>query len=320
MTTYIEAKGQNIELRDTDPANPTLGQIWYNTVSNELKGFRTSAPATWRTGDNMNTSRAFLAGDGIINSSLAIGGRFQGTAKNNVEAYDGTSWSNVTTLNTARYNLAAAADSSTAAVAFGGEGTPSQTAETELYNGTSWTVNPTGLSGTRHQMGSFGISTAAVSFGGAPSQTETWNGSTWTVNPTNVNTTPRDWVAGAGILTAGLAFGGQPITDSTEIWNGSTWTANPTGLNTARFALAGDGTSTSAVAFGGQVPGGVKSTATETWNGSTWTSGSNMIYGIDYLAGSGGSTSAIGFGGESPSGETNLTQVFLETDATAVFN
>jgi hypothetical protein len=43
----------------------------------------------------------------------------------------------------------------------------------------------------------------------------------------------------------------QRNTTATEEYNGSTWTANPTGLNTGRHALAGAGTQTAALAFGG---------------------------------------------------------------------
>jgi hypothetical protein len=46
--------------------------------------------------------------------------------------------------------------------------------------------------------------------------------------------TARHGLAGAGIQTAALAFGGTPpVTAATEEYDGSTW-ANPTGLNTAR--------------------------------------------------------------------------------------
>jgi hypothetical protein len=40
-------------------------------------------------------------------------------------------------------------------------------------------------------------------------------------------------------------------TGATEEYDGSTWTSNPTGLNTARSTLAGAGTQTAALAFGG---------------------------------------------------------------------
>jgi hypothetical protein len=44
--------------------------------------------------------------------------------------------------------------------------------------------------------------------------------------------------------------------------------SNPTGLNTARYSLAGCGTQTAALAFGGEPV----TAATEEYDGSTWTS------------------------------------------------
>jgi hypothetical protein len=47
-------------------------------------------------------------------------------------------------------------------------------------------------------------------------------------------------LAGAGIQTAALAFGGDSpggYLTATEEYNGATWTSNPTGLNTARNSL-----------------------------------------------------------------------------------
>jgi hypothetical protein len=43
-------------------------------------------------------------------------------------------------------------------------------------------------------------------------------------------------LAGAGIQTAALAFGGfvPPVTGATEEYDGSSWTANPGNLGTAR--------------------------------------------------------------------------------------
>jgi hypothetical protein len=42
-----------------------------------------------------------------------------------------------------------------------------------------------------------------------------------------------------------------PVTAATEEYNGSTWATSPPGLNTARNSLAGCGTQTAALAFGG---------------------------------------------------------------------
>jgi hypothetical protein len=64
--------------------------------------------------------------------------------------------------------------------------------------------------------------------------------------------TARNALAGCGIQTATVAFGGTPpLTGATEEYNGTTWTTNPTGLNTARFGLGGCGTQTAALGFGG---------------------------------------------------------------------
>jgi hypothetical protein len=45
-----------------------------------------------------------------------------------------------------------------------------------------------------------------------------------------------------------------PITGATEEYDGTTWTTSPGSLNTARLALAGAGTQTAALAFGGDLP------------------------------------------------------------------
>jgi hypothetical protein len=66
-----------------------------------------------------------------------------------------------------------------------------------------------------------------------------------------------------------LAFGGDTgtaNTGATEEYNGTSWTSNPTGLNTARQVLAGAGTQTSALAFGGEGPPNLA--ATEEWTGA----------------------------------------------------
>jgi hypothetical protein len=61
-----------------------------------------------------------------------------------------------------------------------------------------------------------------------------------------------------------------PITGATEEYDGTNWTTVPPGLNTARGGIAGAGTQTAALAFGGDSPGGYL-TATEEYDGSTWT-------------------------------------------------
>jgi hypothetical protein len=64
--------------------------------------------------------------------------------------------------------------------------------------------------------------------------------------------TARYGLAGAGIQTAALAFGGcdPAITGATEEYDGTSWTSNPTGLNTARdLYLGGAGTTSSSISI-----------------------------------------------------------------------
>jgi hypothetical protein len=79
--------------------------------------------------------------------------------------------------------------------------------------------------------------------------------------------TARVLLAGCGIQTAALAFGGIDTanTGATEEYDGTSWATSPGSLNTARGYLAGAGTQTAALAFGG---GPSPTGATEEWNGA----------------------------------------------------
>ena len=77
-------------------------------------------------------------------------------------------------------------------------------------------------------------------------------------------------MTGAGHTnTAAMAFGGAspPISANTELWNGTSWTET-TNMSTGREYLAGAGTPTSALAFGGQ-PASPNGTLTEEWTAPT---------------------------------------------------
>ena len=73
---------------------------------------------------------------------------------------------------------------------------------------------------------------------------------------------------------------------------GGVW-ASGGNLGTARYQLAGAGTQTVGLAFGGTGP----SAATEEYDGSAWTAGGNLGTTRSDLAGSGTQTAALGFGG-----------------------
>ena len=98
------------------------------------------------------------------------------------ELYNGSNWTEVADLNTARTRSGGAGTDSTSALAYGG-GTPSATAVTELWNGSAWTET-TDISSPRTSGGSSGTATAALYSGG---------------NPGKVTTTEEFTGAGAGV-------------------------------------------------------------------------------------------------------------------------
>ena len=132
MADYINIRGQSIEVVASDPANPTIGQIWYNSTSNTLKGggFQVAA---WATSNPLNTARIFLRGCGVQTAALGFGG-IDTANTGATEEYDGSTWtSNPTGLNTAR-NVLAGAGTQAAALAFGGlDPVGTQTAATEEW-------------------------------------------------------------------------------------------------------------------------------------------------------------------------------------------
>jgi hypothetical protein len=76
--------------------------------------------------------------------------------------------------------------------------------------------------------------------------------------------TARASLSSAGTSsTAALGFGGGSSVGNTEDWNGASW-AEVADLNTGRTQGAGTGTTTNALAFGGEVP--PNTAATEEWN------------------------------------------------------
>ena len=105
MTTYKEIIGKTIKVVDSDLTDAGAeGQIWYNTTTGT---FRSVVPlSTWASGGALNTGRNQVVGVGTQTASIAFAG-FNGTARvANAEEYNGSSWTEVGDLNTARGALA----------------------------------------------------------------------------------------------------------------------------------------------------------------------------------------------------------------------
>jgi len=112
---------------------------------------------------------------GTQTSSIAI---FSESPNNNVESYNGTSWTAINALSTTRTSgVAAFGANDGEGIAAGNH--PNGT-DTESYDGTSWTTTSS-ISVGRADMGRGGNDTAGIVFGGNNnppnrSETEEWTG------------------------------------------------------------------------------------------------------------------------------------------------
>ena len=221
MTDYKAIHGKNIlsVASDLDSAEAE-GEIWFNTTSGDYKTIVKVAGA-WATGGNINTARY---GGGMAGAAPSTGALIFGGSSNVCESYDGSSWTELADLNTARGWQGGAGSSDTAALAFGGENPPPGSAKTEKWNGTSWTeVND--LTTVRRGNVGTGTSTAALCVAGKSTGepflqiVETYDGTDWTETG-DVNTA-RSLHGAPGTTTAGLAFGGaSPYTAYSESFDG----------------------------------------------------------------------------------------------------
>jgi len=172
----------------------------------------------------MNTARSSLGGAGVDSTSaLGFGGSPYPAAGDKCESWNGTNWTEVNDLNTARTGTASMGIN-TAALAAGG-GTPGgKQNKTEQWNGTNWTeVNDLNIS-VETGAGS-GLYTDGLAFGGekgpgVTANTESWNGTSW-ASEADLSAVRRQLgsTTGTGTSTS-LAFGGETpgISTVTDEW------------------------------------------------------------------------------------------------------
>tara|TARA_R100000687_G_scaffold4952_1_gene5145 strand:- start:458 stop:1483 length:1026 start_codon:yes stop_codon:yes gene_type:complete len=196
-------------------------------------------------GNDMNTARMGGGGGGGPSgqtSSICGGGYiFTGPPGPNyrtplTETYDGSSWTEVNAMNTARlYSGSAQGAPQTTALVYGGQSvgwptTPDYVSLTEQWNGTAWT-EVGDLNNGRREMSSFGISTAAFAAGGLESatppyfkKTEQYNGTAWTEVADMGSAV--SYAMAAGSSTAAFAAGGNEVpgtVSATEEWADPTY-------------------------------------------------------------------------------------------------
>ena len=305
MADYKTIHGISIRDYTTDPDNLIVGQVWFDKTNNVLQ-FQAEGAGAWSTGGNLNVGGRYGSGFGTQTAGLYFSGLRHGLSNDRAEteAYNGTSWTEVADLNTARSTYGeGGVGISTAGACIAGK-SPSDTneAKVENWNGSGWTET-TDINTARRQAACTGSQPASMIFGGFTStqvnQTEVWNGSSWTeVNDLN---TTRDNMAALGTTSAAFSCGGSPgptaVTAIVESWNGTSWTET-TDINIARNGVGGSGSATEGVIFAGRAPS--KSGHTERWNGSAWTEQNNLSRSISYVGnGTVSGTSTFVAGGDS---------------------
>jgi len=325
MTTFKEIRGTDILALSSDPSNPEEGQIWYNSSSGTLKGYR--KVNAWSSGGNLSTTRYGRSGFGTQTATLVSGGESNALAPpygytTASEQYNGTSWTSGTALPQSN-SRAIGVGIFTAGLVFGGGDitTPGAPGVTTLkYNGTAWTATGN-MTVSRYDAAGNGTNTAAIAFGGANDNppynvrttAETFNSTAWT-SITGLNTARLALASSKDAPNSvALAFGGAvpppgAATTATESWNGTSWTT-VNSLNTARSDLGGTGTVGSAIAFGGSP----NLTATEIWNGTSWSNNpSGLANGRSRPTPSGSSSAGLASGGYNASPPTNNASLATE--------
>ena len=117
MATYKEIKGVTVQALDEDP------------ITNV---------GSWASGGSMNTPGS-RQGTGTQTAAIVFGGQTPPAVTANAETYDGSSFTEVGDLNTARGQLGAFGTQPASFAAGGYVGPPGITDAVESWNGWSWT-------------------------------------------------------------------------------------------------------------------------------------------------------------------------------------
>ena len=246
-----------------------------NAVVNNFESYNGSA---FTESTDLNTARQNSGSTGASNTAAIIVGGTTGvasppdtTGNNNVEIWNGSSWTEIAEINTARYSQRALGSTCPAptAVVAGGENSGTKTGITEEYDGSSWT-EVADMNTAKSQGGAAGsVATDGIYFGGEGpasggytvyAQTEAWNGTSWT-EVSDLSAARYSFSTATGTGSAAIAGQGRNpgFTGLTEIW-----TLSPTFTQINLGQVYFNSTSNTFKVTEQPVPGG------------TWASGANM--------------------------------------------
>jgi len=267
-------------------------------------------PTATRSGGSAGTQTAAFYAGGYATADVS-----------SAYTYDGSSWTSIPSLGTARRSLnPAGAGTTTASIVCGGYASASPEgarAIVEEYNGSSWSEQ-NDLPAARANVAACGTQTALIIANGGPSAVNLsflYDGTNWTAAPnTNATLTGR---MGAGTQTAAIVVGGRPPTSNvTENYDGTSWTTNPATLATARYegAPATSGTSSEWMISGGYstaVSAATEefTTSTNTITAAAWASGGSLGTARRQVGGFGHTTTtAVCVCGQNPPALSNVEE------------
>jgi hypothetical protein len=274
--------------------------------------------SAWTSVTSIPEARFEFQGTGPQTASFFTGGSISSTTEtDDTFNYDGTNWTSGPTMPFGLRKQGVSGDASTTNLTFGGEQAPGGRNLSVFFDGSSFSADAT-LGTGRNALGGFGAgSSTAIACGGnnAPSYdlqaTEEYN--------SNINAITQAAFASGGNLNTGRGFAGAATQGSqnsalhfggwappsgartaVEEYNGSSW-SEVTDLGTAQYYVAGAGTQTAALGFGGYTtPPAVITAKTVEYDGSSWTNGGDLNTARSQIAGAGTQTAGLAFGGEDP--------------------
>ena len=305
MADYKGIQGYSVQKLSDDPtASEAAGQLWYNSSSGKFK-IGTEGAGAWAAGGTLNTGRKQTGSAGTQGANLIFGNDPNSGV---TEKYDGTSWTTVNSMTTARRGHPGLGVQ-TAAMAAGIDGY-SASQKCETYDGTSWTEGANLQTARQQDAGTCGTEAAGLCVAGSPAltATEEYDGTSW--SSVNGLLNGRQSAAIFGVQTSAMYAGGEhPPSVLVESYNGTCWTAT-TALGASRQRCMSGGASNTAGLIAGGTPdgGGALTATTEKWNGSTWTEVGDLATGRQ----SGG-----GMSGGAPSASTSIASGGLSSGPTA---
>jgi len=278
--------------------------------------------SSWSEGNNLNTARADAGGAGTQTAALFVGGFSNppATQHNQVEQYNGTSWSETgNDYPVSAYGIEGAGTQTAALMAGGTPGSPPYAPGlTTEYDGSTFTTAAT-MGTAAYNAGMFGTQTSAIYAGGVNNSSspiatsQKYDGTTWTATPSLASS--RNALAAFGAdATAGLMGGGVPVTDTTQEFTrtintviAAAWASGGTLPSPGRQGYGvGTGTQTASIIAGGPPD----STQNQFYDGASWTNLASIPTGATNSQGFGDSEELLMAGGNTGAPYSALTYVY----------